>query len=63
MTHALAIFLYYFTPISAGMFVFGLINAIKYVIQGNSEKVTFYGFISTVGLLILFRTLLELIAW
>lgn len=63
MGHGLAIFLYYFAPISAGMFVFGLINAINYKIKGNEEKVTLHGVISTIGLLMSLGTLLGAITW
>ena len=63
MNHALATFLWYFSPLSAGMFVFGLIHAVKHALEGDENKTFWYGVISTIGVLMLLGTLLGLITW
>ena len=63
MNHALATFLWYFSPLAAGMFVFGLIHAVKHVLEGDENKTFWYGVISTIGFLTSLRTLVEVITW
>lgn len=50
-------------PISAGMFVFGLINAIRYIIKEDEKKVILHSVVSTIGLIMSLRTLLGVIIW
>ncbi len=61
--YGLTVFLFYFSPISAGMFVFGMINAISYTVKGNQNKILINGIISTIGLLMLFGALMGMIMW
>lgn len=61
--HSTISFFLYFSPISAGMFVFGIIKAIKHTIKGNEDKVLIHGIVSTTGLFMLFGALIGAIAW
>ncbi|MGN9164841.1 hypothetical protein ACTNDY_06085 [Tissierellaceae bacterium HCP3S3_D8] len=63
MWQSLTVFLFYFMPISAGMFVFGLINAIRYIIKEDEKKVILHSVVSTTGLIMSLRTLLGVIIW
>lgn len=63
MGHGLTMFLYFFAPISAGMFVFGIINAIRHIVSGDKNKMIYNGIISTIGLLMLYGALMGAIMW
>lgn len=63
MGYGLTVFLFYCLPISAGMFVFGIIYAIDHAVKGNQNKILSNGIISTIGLLMLFGALTGMIMW
>jgi hypothetical protein len=59
----MATFLYYFAPISACMFIFGLVNAIKYAIKEDTGRVIAHGVISALGFLMSLGVLLGMLMW